>query len=95
MTSGTRPSMAATDMYDDGPEPQVRLTYSNAALLEKLDIHVVEQDPPATGGPSSEAATPLPASNPFGTFRLTDEGAFLSNTNRRRRAAAAGLLVAC
>ena len=26
---------------------QVRLTYSNAALLEKMNVHVVEENPPA------------------------------------------------
>ena len=37
------PSMAPYTVANDRRELQVRLTYSNAALLEKLNIHVVEE----------------------------------------------------
>jgi len=44
------PSMAPYTIANDGDDLQVRLTYSNAALLEKLNIHVVE---PAEGAARS------------------------------------------
>jgi gentisate 1,2-dioxygenase len=54
-----------------GHEPFVRLTYSNAPLLEKLGVHLVEDlddlAPPAT--PAAEEADPRRAS-PFGTIDL-------------------------
>ncbi len=58
---------------------QVRLTYSNSALLEKLNIHVVDEDPPAdsladTGAWQHE---PPKSTHPFGTFQLTPDGAYL------------------
>jgi gentisate 1,2-dioxygenase len=31
-----------------GDEPQVRLTYSNAPMLERLNVHLVEDNPPET-----------------------------------------------
>jgi gentisate 1,2-dioxygenase len=71
------PSMAPYTVANDGSALQVRLTYSNAALLEKMNVHVVEA--------VAESAVPAPAAhdapahdaNPFGTFQLTDDGAFL------------------
>jgi gentisate 1,2-dioxygenase len=61
------PSMATYTIANDGDEPQVRLTYSNAALLEKLNIHVVEDDPPPSGTipPSSRASRRRAHSAPF------------------------------
>jgi gentisate 1,2-dioxygenase len=46
------PSLAHYVHVNDTDEVQVRLTYSNAALLEKLNVHYVEQDPspPQLGG---------------------------------------------
>lgn len=72
------PSMAPYTIHNDGDGLQVRLTYSNAALLEQLNVHVVEDDPglarPA-GEPSADAERDQ--GNPFGMFRLTDDGAYL------------------
>jgi gentisate 1,2-dioxygenase len=59
---------------------QVRLTYSNSALLEKLNIHVVENDPPLDAKPAAkehDANADPSRVNPFGTFQLTAAGAFL------------------
>ncbi len=58
---------------NDTDELQVRLTYSNSALLEKLNVHVVEDDPltPSLSPPGGERVLD------DGTFRLTDEGAFV------------------
>src|ERR1700677_2701745 len=73
------PSMDAYVVENKTTERQVRLTYSNAALLEKMNVHIVDENPPA------EALEPAPASthseekhdqNPFGTFELAD-GAYL------------------
>lgn len=60
---------------------QARLTYSNAPVLEKLHVHVVEENPPeqpvvAPSSPDHEAGKERPA-NPFGTFPLGDDGAML------------------
>lgn len=40
------PSMAVYTHHNDTKDLHVRLTYSNAALLEKLHIHYVEDNPP-------------------------------------------------
>lgn len=71
------PSMATYAIANDADEPQVRLTYSNAALLEQLNIHVVEDDPPAPAASGDNAEPSEAAVNPFGTFRLGDDGAHL------------------
>lgn len=39
------PSMETFRIRNDGTEPLVRLSYSNAPLLEKLEVHHVEIDP--------------------------------------------------
>lgn len=39
------PSMATYSHVNDGDDLQVRLSYSNAALLEKLNIHYIDEDP--------------------------------------------------
>src|SRR5262249_56485453 len=52
------PSMAPYWYVNDSADLQVRLTYSNAALLEKMNVHVVDDDPPlaeATETPAAEA----------------------------------------
>ncbi len=73
------PSMAIYQHVNDTDEIQVRLAYSNAALLEKLNIHFVEDDPP----PVEEVAEARTQkgderrAHPFGTFQLTPEGAQL------------------
>lgn len=66
---------------NDGEDIQVRLTYSNAPLLEKLHVHLVEETPAdETLGTSlgdrdrDDAAV---AVSPFGTFPLDDSGAML------------------
>lgn len=76
----SHPSMAAYYHVNDGDDLQVRITYSNAALLEKMNVHVVEEDPPMVGAvpPSAKPDEGHTKSvNPFGTFKLTDDGAYL------------------
>jgi len=76
------PSMAPYWYVNDGADLQVRLTYSNAALLEKMNVHVVDEDPPlmeAAETPAAEETGEQAAKkvSPFGTFPLTQDGAFL------------------
>ncbi len=65
---------------NDTRELQVRLTYSNAALLQKLHVYVVDPDPPsptdarASLPPSPESASEAPR---FRAFQLTPAGAWL------------------
>lgn len=77
------PSWTAYEHVNDTKELQVRLAYSNAALLEKMKVHIVEENPPS---PAEEAAVAAkrgneghadPGKHPFGTFQLTSDGAYL------------------
>jgi gentisate 1,2-dioxygenase len=63
--------------FNDTDELQVRLTYSNSALLEKMGIHIIDEDPPLKVASEKAYSEDTRAVNPFGTFQLTDEGAFL------------------
>ncbi|MGH7897104.1 MAG: gentisate 1,2-dioxygenase, partial [Candidatus Binatia bacterium] len=51
----TIPSWTTYQNVNDGDRLQVRLTYSNAALLEKLNVHVAEDDPPLEAPPAEPA----------------------------------------
>jgi gentisate 1,2-dioxygenase len=70
------PSMATYAIANHGDQLQVRLSYSNAALLEKMNIHVVEDDPHEALGEGG-GGEPAAMANPFGTLRLGDDGAEL------------------
>jgi gentisate 1,2-dioxygenase len=75
------PSMRAYRHRNTGSKPYVRLNYSNAALLEMMKIHVVEAldenvfKPIATADHSTGGDPQR--SNPYGTFPLNDDGAWL------------------
>ncbi len=75
------PSMRIFRHRNIGDELYVRLTYSNGALLDMMNIHVVEQDPaPLLRSIDSEeecAGHDARHASPFGTFQMTDEGAWL------------------
>ena len=77
------PSWHVYEYANDTDEVQVRLCYSNAALLEKMRVHIVEENPPAPETEATAAAKREGAGehhqdkHPFGTFQLTDEGAWL------------------
>ena len=62
---------------NDTDDLQVRLTYSNSALLEKMQVHVVEEDPPAVAEPAEDGGSKSHGPNPFGTFQITDDGGYL------------------
>lgn len=72
------PPWAVYEHVNDRDEPHVRLTYSNAPLLEKINVHVVEDDPPLEEG-AREAQEPDAAgrASPFGTFPISGDGATL------------------
>lgn len=73
----TTPPWAVYEHINDTNEIQVRLTYSNAPLLEKLNVHIVDENPTVdveSGEAEPERAL---AESPFGTFPLTEDGAWL------------------
>jgi len=78
------PSMQTYIHVNDTDKVQARLTYTNAPLLEKMNVHIVEDDPEpnlkevATEAKEDEVAHDDPRrKSPYGTFELTDEGAWL------------------
>jgi len=74
------PSMQPYWHGNDGGEIQARLTYSNAALLEMMNVHYVEENPVPVEAVKHEALSDEDRkrrSSPFGTFRLTEDGAYL------------------
>jgi gentisate 1,2-dioxygenase len=76
----TIPPWSIYQHFNDTEELQVRLTYSNSPLLEKLGVHIVDETPEIEGTIESHAGTESKnnaQTSPYGTFRLTDEGAFL------------------
>jgi gentisate 1,2-dioxygenase len=84
------PSMTPWIQKNDGGDVQVVLGYSNAPLLEKMNVHLVEEGPEvdaafaadlgaeraaASAPPSPDG--PSPAGLPPGTFPLDEAGAYL------------------
>lgn len=78
------PSFVAYQHVNDSDEVQVRLTYSNAPLLEKMNIHIVDEDvtlDPPSASPEGDEEHGDPSDprrkSPFGTFQLNEDGAWL------------------
>jgi gentisate 1,2-dioxygenase len=76
------PPWAVYEHVNETDEPHVRLTYSNAPLLEKINVHVVEDDPKVEDAPphaetEGQAEDTARRSSPFGTFPISDDGATL------------------
>jgi gentisate 1,2-dioxygenase len=74
------PSMHPYWHGNDGDDLLVRLTYSNASLLEMMNIHYVEENPPPVEAVKHEVISEDDQKrrvSPYGTFQLTEEGAFL------------------
>jgi gentisate 1,2-dioxygenase len=69
------PAWTVYEHLNDTDDLQVRLNYSNSALLEKMNVHIVEEDPPAA--PEETAEQHTPAEHPFGTFPLSEDGGYL------------------
>jgi gentisate 1,2-dioxygenase len=79
----TTPSWSVYRHFNDTDELQVRLSYSNSALLEKLNVYIVEENPQVTeetaeGAAGYEESQHDPSKvSPYGTFPLSEEGAYL------------------
>ena len=73
------PSWHTYHHVNDTHRPQVRLTYSNAALLETLNVHVIEEDPPPVEAVEEieQALEDSKTQSPYGTFQVGNDGAWL------------------
>ncbi|KRB78869.1 gentisate 1,2-dioxygenase [Sphingomonas sp. Root710] len=75
------PSMRIYRHKNLGDDLYVRLTYSNGALLDMMNIHVIEESPVppvrAIESATGHAEADERKVNPFGTFPLNDEGAWM------------------
>jgi len=70
------PAYAVYSHTNDGTDLQVRLTYSNAALLEMMRVHIVDEEPNEVAESPAADGDPRRRS-PFGTFVLGADGAEL------------------
>jgi gentisate 1,2-dioxygenase len=74
------PSMQPYWHQNTGNDLFVRLTYSNASLLEMMNVHFVEENPAPIAALAHEAMSDEDRkrrTSPFGMFKLNDEGAYL------------------
>ena len=71
------PPWAVYQHLNDTNQLQALLTYSNSALLEKMRVHIVDEDPPLDGASKKSSRGHVHAENPFGTFQLSEDGAYL------------------
>jgi gentisate 1,2-dioxygenase len=73
------PSYMTYTHHNDTDALQVRLTYSNAALLEKMNVHIVDEDPPVVAAveDADEGSEDPRRKSPYGTFQLNEDGAYL------------------
>ncbi|MEQ8485627.1 MAG: cupin domain-containing protein [Pseudomonadales bacterium] len=72
------PAWATYRHRNDTGELHARLTYSNAALLEMMRVHMVEEDPSGPTPPAPErAASTTPRSSALETFTVGEDGAAL------------------
>jgi gentisate 1,2-dioxygenase len=75
----TTPPWSVFQHVNDTDELQVRLSYSNAPLLEKLNVYIVEENPKVTSNEKKATDEGLDSAriSPFGTFPLSENGAYL------------------
>jgi len=71
------PAWTVYEHLNETNDLQVRLTYSNSALLEKMNVHIVDEDPPAGATPKEAGEDHSHAPHPFGTIQLSDDGGCL------------------
>ena len=73
------PSFVTYRHFNNSKKLQARLTYSNAALLEMMRVHLIEEDPTDANRPAVErnAEEDARKKSPFGTFEIGDDGAML------------------
>ncbi len=80
------PSLATYSHVNDTKQVQVRLTYSNAPLLEKMMIHYIDENPPADqageAGENGDGEAAAPPRAVADLIRLDDEGATLMSYER-------------
>ena len=73
----TTPGWSTYEIENDTNELQARLCYSNAPLLEKLAVHVIEDEPKTQVEQEHKGHDDPTRTSPYGTFQLTPEGAWL------------------
>jgi gentisate 1,2-dioxygenase len=73
----TTPGWTTYEIQNDTNELQVRLSYSNAPLLEKLAVHVTEEEPKVDVEQEELKELDPARVSPYGTFELTPDGAWL------------------
>ncbi|MFT5539982.1 MAG: gentisate 1,2-dioxygenase [Alphaproteobacteria bacterium] len=78
----TTPSMWVHEYVNDTDEMQVRLRYSNGALLERINIHYVDENPPAHGSAKDDLTVTAEEEgewhhSKFGALQIGNEGAWL------------------
>jgi gentisate 1,2-dioxygenase len=75
------PSYAIYRHVNNTDSVQVRLTYSNAPLLEKMNAHIIEDNPAVleevTANTEHGAQDDARRKSPYGTFQLTEDGAWM------------------
>jgi gentisate 1,2-dioxygenase len=76
----TTPPWSVFEHVNDTEALQVRLSYSNAPLLEKLNVYIVDEDPKdplRNAEPLTDDLADSAKVSPFGTFALSEDGAWL------------------
>ena len=71
------PSWSVYEHHNDTSDLQVRLTYSNAPLLEKMKVHIVEEEPKVGGKKKTFGSEHNGGASPYGTFPISEDGASL------------------
>jgi gentisate 1,2-dioxygenase len=74
----TTPPWVVYEHENNTNELQVRLTYSNAPLLQKMKVHIVDENPLAVSAKTKKFKDEhASAQSPFGTFPISEDGAQL------------------
>lgn len=74
------PSYATYSHSNDGDDIQVRLTYSNIALLQHMEIYVPDYEPPPLAEHDKQAPDHIAdpkRQNPYGMFPIGEDGGLL------------------
>ncbi|MEQ1885503.1 MAG: cupin domain-containing protein [Bryobacteraceae bacterium] len=71
------PPWAVYEHINDTNDLHVRLTYSNSALLEKMLVHIVDENPPVPGTHEESGPGHDHPVSPFGTLPIGTEGGML------------------
>lgn len=73
------PSYSVCSRTNDGEEIQACLIYSNAPLLQYMQVYIAESNPPPDAVHTEEGDSPADArrESPFGTFKIGEDGAML------------------